>query len=434
MKINSFFSIFSLFAVIALPLGAQEEAPPAEEALPEAEVKDIGLKKRIIEESVQGLTQGNNTFAAELYLHLKRQSGNLFFSPYSLSSALAMPYAGAVGATKEQIHSIMHYLQNDTNLFEAYAYLNQNLTRSHFEGPNETRLYVANSLWIQRDLQILPQFQNVMSKYFSSALRLTDFMRNPESARFNINEWVRERTQGRIFNLIGPHDVDINTRLIVVSAIFMKAVWAQAFDPSLTKQGSFFVSPTDTTSAPMMTTSGLFSIYQAPTYTLLDMPYRSTQSGEPEFSLLLFLPTENFGLDGVESAVIGQTVDAFLRAMQKRSVIVQIPKFKLNSEFYLRSTFQSMGMGIPFSDSADFSGISTSANLSFSDVIHKAYLQIDEKGSEAIAATAISISTKSVSPESEEAFVFRADHPFLFMIVDRTTNSILFMGRLISPD
>ncbi len=418
-----FFGLVVLFGS-ATALYSQEEGDVNQEE---------PVQMRPLEENIFTLVRGNNTFAFELYSRLKSNPGNLFFSPYSISAALVMPYAGSGGATKSQFQSVMHYLAQDQNLFEAFAALNQTFSTPSFTGPNETRLFIANSLWLQKDLKILPSFLETAAKYFRAAIKQVDFMRNPDAARLNINDWVKERTQGRIDELLQQSDINNMTRIVVVSSIFMKAVWQQAFDPVLTASDSFFVSPTNTTSVPMMTTSAFFRVDQAKNYTMLEMPYRQSTSNQTHLSLLIFLPRDTFGLPAVESSALSNSVDGLLKNAQNKQVIVSFPKFKLAEEFNLNRTLQQMGLTLPFSPGADFSGITGDFSLELSDVIHKAYLSIDEKGTEAVAATAVTIGVKSILV-GEPALVFKADHPFMFMIVDRATNSILFIGRYVAPE
>ncbi len=422
MKFNFFY--FACLMLAANFVNAQEEE--------EQKVKDSALEKRILQENIHAQAQGNNTFAFELYNRLGKTKGNLFFSPYSISAAMVLPYAGSAGATRSQIQTVMHYLAQDTNLYNAFSGLNSFLTTSQFIGPNESRLYLANSIWIQRDLKILPAFYQIASEYFKASLKQADFMRNPDSARLNINGWVQERTEGRIMDLLKSNDVDTSTRLVVVSSIFMKAVWLFPFDPSLTESATFFISPNASVSIPMMTRTSFFSLLQGNRYTLLEMPYRIDKEGAAQLSLLVFLPNENFELPQIESTILSSSLEGLMKNLERKQVIVSLPRFKLSQEFNLNQILQQMGLTLPFSSSADFSGITGNTELAINDVIHKAYLSIDEKGTEAVAATAVTIGLKAV--QEETPIVFKADHPFLFMIIEKTTNSVLFIGRYVNPE
>lgn len=401
---------------------AQEEEQPV----------SVAEQKANLVENIKSQVAGNNAFAQELYNRLKTKPGNLFCSPYCISSALVLPYAGSAGPTRAQFHTVLRYLTQEDSLFATFSWLNQHFTTPWYSGPNETRLYIANSLWIQRDFKILPKFMDIATKYFKSTLKLADFLRNPESSRQNINSWVKERTQGRIDQLLQPGEINSSTRLVVVSSIFMKAVWEHAFDPNLTTADSFFVNKTQTASVPMMTTTANFPYYQNNTFTILEMPYRGGEAGQTQFSLLVFLPKDTYGLSSVENHILDISLENLLKSLRMERVIVSFPKFKFSSEFELNNTLQQMGMIEAFSENADFSGIDGERDLSLNHVIHKAYLSVDEKGTEAVAATAVTMEHRSVvHPESTT--VFRADHPFMFMIIDKSINAILFTGRFVSP-
>lgn len=408
---------------LSLPLYAQEEEQPMSEA----------EQKANLLENVRSQIAGNNAFAQELYNRLKSTPGNLFCSPYCISSALVLPYAGSAGPTRAQFHTVLRYLTQEDNLYATFAWLNQHFTSAWYSGPNETRLYIANSLWVQRDVKILPKFMEVATKYFKASLKLADFSRNPESSRQNINSWVKERTQGRIENLLQTGEVDRSTRLVVVSAIFMKAVWEHAFDPNLTRPDSFFVNKVQTAAVPMMTTTANYPYYQNSSFTILEMPYRGGEAGQTQFSLLIFLPKETYGLPLVENNILSTSLENLLKSLRMERVIVSIPQFKFSSEFELNNTLQQMGMIEAFSENADFSGIDGERDLFMNHVIHKAFLSVDEKGTEAIAATAVSMEHRSMVYPPQSTTVFRADHPFMFMIIDKSINAILFMGRFVSP-
>ena len=391
--------IYLTFILLAMQIGAQEEEPTMTEA---------DLKAALIE-NVRSQNAGNNAFALELYNRLKSKPGNIFCSPFSVSSALVLPYAGSAGPTQAQFHTVLRYLTQEDNLYASFAWLNQHFTTPWYSGPNETRLYIGNSLWVQRDIRILPRFQNIASKYFKSSLQRTDFMRNPESSRLSINNWVREKTQGHIDQIMGPGEINANTRLVVVSSIFMRAVWERAFDPNLTAPSSFFADQANTISIPMMTTTGNFPLYQGDSFTMLELPYRAGEGSQTQFSFLVFLPKNTFGLSSVENQVLNTSLESLLKLLRIDRVITFFPKFKILNEFQLNGTLQQMGMFEAFSENADFSGIDGSRDLSLSQVIHKAYLSIDEKGTEAVAATAVTLENKSYVNHSP--IIFKADHP-----------------------
>lgn len=396
----------------------------------EEPIRDPKAEAAILAENVGFQVAGNNSFGLELYGRLKAKPGNLFFSPYNITATMVMAYAGAGGITKQEMQSVMRYLANTDLLWPVFGVLNKRLGTPWFQGPNESRLILANSVWVQRDFKLLPDYTNILNTYFRTSLRLADFMRNPEGARLNINAWVKEKTQGRIADLVAQGEVNKSTRLVLVSSIFMKAVWQNAFDPSLTAPGSFFLNNAQSVSAEMMTRSAVLPYYENGSVQVLELPYRSTNKDEPRFSMLILLP-KNGDLSPAENLLTTAQFENLTKSLQVKQVIATIPKFTFSSEFNLNDALQGMGMQAAFSDLADFTSM-TQTPVAIGDVLHKAYVSVDEKGTEAVAATAITINRTSYVPE-EQAIIFKADHPFLFVILDQSTGSILFIGRLMTP-
>lgn len=411
-----------ILILIVSALSAQEDV--------EEPLRNPTQEAALLQENIGFQVAGNNAFGFELYNRLKSEPGNLFFSPYNITATMVMAYAGAAGLTKQEIQSVMRYLSSDDNLFAAFAALNKKLSTAWFQGPNESRLMLANSVWVQRDLKLIPSYKETLDHYFRTSLRLADFMRNPEGARLNINAWVKEKTQGRIPDLVNEGEIDKSTRLVLVSSIFMKAVWKDAFDPDLTTSGTFFLSGNQSVSADMMTRSAQMPYYEDNAVQVLEMPYRSTNKDEPKFSMVIILP-RNGNIAAAENLLNSGRFDQLIKELSYKQVIATVPKFTYSSDFNLNNTFQAMGLQAPFSNLADFSAM-TETPVVIGGVLHKAFVAVDEKGTEAVAATAVTINVKSYIPE-ESAVVFKADHPFVFVILDRSTGSILFIGRLATP-
>lgn len=410
-------------ALITISLHAQEDEL---EPLPPTPAQAAALLK----ENIGFQVAGNNAFGLELYQRLKGEPGNLFFSPYNITAAIVMAYAGAEGITKQEMQSVMRYLANTELLYPVFEALNKKLSTPWFQGPNESRLILANSLWVQRDLRLLPNYTDILNRYFRTSLRLADFIRNPEGARLNINSWVKEKTQGRIADLVAQGEVTKNTRLVIVSSIFMKAVWQNAFDPALTRPATFFLNQTQSVFVDMMTRSAYFPYYENGSIQALELPYRSTNKDEPKFSMVILLP-RNGDLAAAENMLTSAQFDRLTKELKTRQVIASIPRFKFSSSFDLSKTLQAMGMQAAFSNLADFTGM-TMTPVAIGAVLHKAFVEVDEKGTEAVAATAVTINRTSHIPESE-AIIFKVDHPFVFVIIDRVTDSILFIGRVVTP-
>lgn len=422
---RSFLFLLILFHKFVL-LGQLVEQP-LEEAPP-----DAVTKAKILADNVKSQIQGNNQFALELFYRIKNQPGNVIVSPLSVTSSMAMAYAASFGATLTQMQGVFHYLSQNENLYDVFAWINKHFSKSWYEGPNETRLYLVNSLWVQRDIKILPSYSDIISKYFKQNFRQADFMRNPEAARLNINSWMKEKTLGRISDIAQPDQIESSTRMMLPNGDFLKAVWRNAFDPGLTTHGVFFKDPVLTTSASIMTTTGEFSYVQTNPFQAVALPFRSSYKEEPQFSMLILLPRNSYDTRGIENSLSIETFDSIIRSMETKLVLVNLPKFSITSSFNLDNTLQEMGLSLPFSKYADFSSMTTGKEMALSNVLHKTYLSIDEKGTEALAATALSLNLKT-SKEAERPILFRADHPFIFIIMDRLTNSILFIGRVMTP-
>lgn len=396
-----------------------EEAPPPQ-------------KETLLEDSIHSMVHGNNTFSFSLFKQLRANPGNLFFSPYCITSAMAIPYAGARGGTQNQMQSALHYLPQMDNLDLSLEEFNKRLTKQAMLGPNEIKLFMANGLWVQRNFQLENDFLERIRRYFGSIVRQVDFIHNAEAARLNINEWVREGTQGRITNIVERGDIGPDTRLVVVSSIFMKAVWEFPFDASLTTLTPFFLDPKTTLSVPMMNMTKRLRLVQLPQFALLELPYSTSFQSTTQLAMYILLPNALDGLPQVENSVASGDFDDWVKKLQYERVFVSLPRFKFSTGFDLSAALKKMGMAGAFNDLADFTGIYAGGGLALSKVLHKAFVSVDEKGTEAVAATAVSINMTSM-PEERPPVIFKADHPFVFIIVERASGAILFMGRYSTP-
>lgn len=417
---SKFLLLAGLCTAITINLIAQDDQPTAES------------EQEALVQNIRSLTKGNNTFATDLYFKLKDSSDNIIASPYTVSSAMSMAYAGAQGLSKGQINAVMHYLPQSENLYAAFAALNKILATSWSQGPNENKIFIANSLWVQQEMRIMPDFRRVMNTYYKSDFKQVDFARNPGSAIMQINNWVKEKTQGRIEEMLGENDVSNATRMVLIASIFLKAVWEAPFDPVFTKQAPFFVNRNKTVSVPMMNTTATFPVYEANDFTVIEMPYRRNRELDPQISFVAIVPKDRFGLSRIESGFSVNKLDEWMANMTSQKVILSFPKFKLTSAFDLTSILKNLGITVAFGEDADFSEINGEHDLMLTSVFHKAYLSVDEKGSEAVAATAVTIGLKSVL-EPVKTLALEVNRPFMFLILDRTTDSILFIGRLTLP-
>lgn len=424
MTFNTF-SIFLIFttapaAIFAQSLGIDEEP------------KESPPTKEMIESYVYSTIQGNNAFAFDLYNKLKSNPGNICFSPYSVSSAIALPFAGSKGSTQSDMRIVMHYLNKSDQVINIFGMMDKLYTTPWYLGQNESRLFLGNSLWIQRDAKLAPTFLSSLPPIYRSMVKTVDFLRNPDGARLNINDWVRERTQGRIAKQLSKDDLNRNTRMLVLSSIFMKGVWSTPFNPSLSKESPFFIDSGTTGSVNMMLTSGKFRLYKTKEFTLLEIPYRPDFKGVPTFALMIILPSTNFGLASIEQKFYLEQWNTWVAQLKEEGVVVSLPSFSFLQSYDLSDLLKRMGMSFAFSDQADFSGLATQDNLNITRIMHEAYFAIDEKGSDAIVANPITINTQSLLSNTT-TYAITANHPFLFMVIDKTNNMIIYMGRFVKP-
>lgn len=373
------------------------------------------------------VVEGNNIFACDLYAQLKQKDGNLFFSPSSISTALAMTYAGARGNTAIQMADVLHFTLNQERLHPAFFALMQDLTANAEKRPYQ--LAIANALWGQSGYPFREEFINLTKDYYDAGFKEVDFKdeQQRELTRQKINLWVEEKTNNKIKELIQQRILTDLTRLVLTNAIYFKGTWVAQFNPDQTRNSPFTLIAGEKVEVPMMSQAKDFNYSENDVLQLLEMPY----AGE-ELSMLILLPKQMNGLKEVEDLVTVENLENWLSRLQKQEVVVSIPKFKMSAEFLLNETLTSLGMSDAFSSvSADFSGMTPDpVGLYISKVIHKAFVDVNEEGTEAAAATAVVMTLKAI-PEPKP--VFRADHPFIFMIRDMRSGSILFLGRVMDP-
>jgi len=368
------------------------------------------------------LVDDNSAFALELYRMLRETKDNIFFSPYSISTALAMTYAGAQGETEKQMQKTMHFSLSQDKLHPAFSKLQDKLENIRKEG--KVQLYVANSLWPHQKYFFRKEYLDLVKKYYKTDITALDYERQSEKARSIVNTWVEEKTRNKIKEIIKPGTLDVLTRLVLVNAIYFKGNWASQFNKKRTRNMLFKVSLDKTIKTPMMHQKGKFGYWADNNLQMIEMPYIGKQ-----LSMIVLLPTKTDGLLELEKQLNVENLRRWTRQLQRQKVDTWIPKFKLNCDFRLDKTLQEMGMVDAFVDNADFSSMDGTDLLFLSAVLHKAYIDVNEEGTEAAAATAGVAKQESIRMVPR----FRADHPFVFLIQENLTESILFLGRIIDP-
>ena len=325
------------------------------------------------------VAEGGNAFAVQLYGQLREQSGNLFFSPGSISTALAMAYAGARGDTASSMAKTLHFTLPPDRLDPAMGALLRDLNAVH----DGYQLSVANALWAQRGYAFLNSFLNIMNNDYGAGLNQVDFKGSTEAARLTINQWVEQKTANKIKDLLPSGALKPTTRLVLTNAIYFKGDWQTQFDKAQTKDEDFHLSPAQTKKVPLMHREGGFNYFNGGTFQVLEIPYKSN-----ELSMVIFLPKDPGGLAALEQSLTSSNTQQWLGQLSPvPKVIVTIPKFKTTQQFELAGTLAAMGMPQAFTASADFSGMTGKKDLAISAVIHKAYIDVNEEGTEAAAAT-----------------------------------------------
>lgn len=374
------------------------------------------------------LVEENNAFAFDLYQLLRQDNNNVFFSPYSISQALAMTYAGARSDTEKQISDTLHFIMSQERLHPAFNGLDIELSKrgEGAQGKDDQgfRLNIVNAIWGQEDYRFLPEFLDVLAENYGAGLRVLDFVNAPEESRITINDWVSEQTEGRIEDLIPEGAIDALTRLVLTNAIYFNAAWQFPFNEDVTADGPFYLLDGGEVIVPMMTQTESLGYAEGDGYQAVELSYDGR-----ELSMVILLPSEG-QFETFQSAMDYQMLIDILSDLGNQQVNLTMPKFEFESEFSLKKALIAMGMPVAFSPDADFSGMTGNRDLFIDDVLHKAFVSVDEAGTEAAAATAVIMTLTAVPAPPVEVTVER---PFIFLIRDIETGAILFVGQVVNP-
>jgi len=409
------------------PAKGQASADPSATA---PEVKPAAVDPAQVKADRPAVVKGNTSFAFDLYGKLRTEKGNLFYSPYSMSAALAMTYAGAKEKTAEQMADVMHYGLEQPRLHASFAGLHQELNAGD-PARRGYQLSTANALWGQQNYPFREEFLATIKSNYGGGLQSLDFDKDREGACKIINTWVEKQTQDRIKDLLKPSMLNDKTRLVLTNAIYFKGDWDSQFKKEATRDEPFLVTAADKPKVPLMHQTNQFKLFEGQDFQLLSMPYV-----KKDLSMVVLLPKKVDGLADLEQQLTPQKLEQWLASARDQRVVVTLPKFKITAELDLKDRLSDMGMPLAFDpDKADLTGMYDKVkaggyNLYIAKVIHKAFVDVNEEGTEAAAATAVIVKeNKSVQIDP----VFRADHPFIFMIRDNRSGSVLFLGRLVDP-
>ena len=373
------------------------------------------------------LTADNSEFGWAFYQKAVKDGENLFFSPHSISVALAMTWAGARGTTETQMSDALRFGLGQEKLHPAFNALDLELAARAEQGeedaPRPFRLKVTNALFGQAGFEFVAPFLDTLAESYGAGLRLMDFVTEPEESRVAINGWVSGQTEQRIEELIPQGLINDLTRLILVNTIYFNGSWAKPFEAANTKDDAFTLLDGSEISTPTMH-AGVDSQYAAgANYQAVELPYDGHQ-----LAMLVLVPNEG-QFAGVESTLTASRVAEIRSELSGHLVTLSLPKFKFRSQVPAKGPLMALGMVDAFRTDADLSGMTGKRDLVIQDVVHEGFVAVDENGTEAAAATAVLIGTVSVPPQA----TLSVDRPFIFAIIDRTTGATLFIGRVVDP-
>jgi len=382
----------------------------------------------IITGNISSFDDAVNVFGFNLFRQLYDDNdGNIFYSPYSVFVALAMTYEGARGVTAEEMAEILNIEQDNESFHQymqlLYGFLNQN---------DEYNISTANALWIKQELELLGEYLNIIQTYYGGEAANVDF-NNPQEAADIINEWIENQTNNLIKDLIKPDYINPMTALILTNAIYFKGMWEVQFDPENTTDREFEVSPSQTVDVSTMhltETEDYFNYTETDELQILELPY----TGD-DVSMVILLPKDDSDLSEIINTIDNDKLAEWTNSMTQENVDIYLPKFKVETDTYtLNNYLINLGMPAAFSSQANFSGIIDFFDLFISKVVHKAFIEVNEEGTEAAAATAVIMELTAINGGGSSRIVFDADHPFLYLIKHKETGTVLFMGTLSNPE
>ncbi len=402
------------FILVAAAVLVVFQKPQTEEIIP-AKIAD---ETNYTEERLSSLVDSLNAFTFDFYNKVS-ENKNVFFSPYSIFVALSMAYEGARGNTSEQMYNILNILQNDSATRGSFGRI-YNLLNQKQEGYT---INTANAFWAQQNYEFLQEYIGILESYYIAEANELNFADSNESAN-TINAWIEENTNHKIKNMIDQSALSELTRLVLTNAIYFKGLWANQFDPDNTNKEDFRITPDETVEVDMMHLTDIkFNYTKTDDLQILKLPYKGN-----DLSMIIILPKEN-NISVVESQLNQLNLTKWINDLNEIEININIPKFKFETEYTLNDVLEDMGMKDAFIPGiADFSGMDNTTDLYISNVLHKAFVEVNEEGTEAAAATAVIVATKAITD------IFNADHPFVFLIRQEETGAIIFMGKIMNPE
>jgi serpin B len=372
---------------------------------------------------IKNAADANNQFATALYSKIKDE-GNVFFSPYSISSAFGMVYEGAAGKTAEEIRAAFGFPNDSGERRASFASIFNRLNDKNAKYD----LRSANALWAQKDYVFLNSYIDVLKNFYGAEANNVDFKESAENVRQEINSWVESKTNNKIKDLFAEGSLNAMTRLVLTNAVYFKGLWESPFEKANTSQQDFYLDSGSKVSVSTMNKKEDFSYAESGGVKVLEMPYQ----GE-KLSMVIFLPAKGSTISFEESLSL-EKITELRNKLTGADVVVSIPKFKFDESYSLNDSLKKLGVSEAFvPGGADFSGMDGTKNLFIDLVVHKAFIEVNEEGTEAAAATGVTMSATAM-PVETEPFTFKADHPFIFLIQDNESGNILFMGKVANPN
>jgi len=366
------------------------------------------------------LIKSLNDYSFKLYKQLASQNKNLFFSPLSTYLALSMANEGAKGETKKEFENILHLNRNSKN--KDFINIIRGLNPS-----GDSSFIISNAVWVLRKFPIENRYKNIILRNYSAQVFSIDFSKK-DSAATEINNWVLKSTKGLIRNIIGPNNIDNHTKIVITSSVYFYGMWKQEFDKSQTKKGEFYSVGNDTTLTDFMKKTEYLNYCDNHQLQFVCIPYKGNKS------FCMILPSAKQSMDSIENQLSFRFLDSLLRHMKYKTVKMSIPKFKLETSYFLKKPLNNLGLQLAFTKKANFTGISNEGELLINNIAHKAFIDVNEEKTKAAATSVVSMIAGSKAPSKEKTKIFIANHPFIFMILNTKTKRIIFIGRFVNPD
>jgi serine protease inhibitor len=369
----------------------------------------------------QKLVEGNNRFAFDLYQQVKQQPGNFYFSPYSIVSGLGMLAIGAKGETANQLERTFHY---SSALLLFIGDLNASLQKS---SKNGKQVFLANALWLDKSLPVLPSFKQTLLSNFRTTVQSTDFAEHLSQSIQQINQWVEKQTNNKIYNMVVPQDVTTKSRLLLTTGAYLRGAWGNSFNPTLTKRLPFQITPQRTMSTEMMQMTANYPLWKGEQGDLLVVPFAQESEGA-QLAMAILVPKKELSLNELEKDFTWENWQQWKGKLQNQEVTLTLPRFHIEKGLDLESLLKGLNLNLLFTSEADFSGITGQKGIPLAQALHKTSIRVDEKGADVLVGMKTGRAATDKTP-----YEVKADRPFIFMIWDQKTDSILFMGRLSLP-